>query len=73
MTGSELVGVVPLQSLLDAGRYYLEKQQRSVGLPDQELIRIAIKSLGLSELSPFNPEERVIGILAPSLLFKNHL
>jgi glutamate formiminotransferase/formiminotetrahydrofolate cyclodeaminase len=63
VTGSELVGLVPLQSLLDAGRYFLEKQQRSVGVSEKELIRIAVKSMGLDELAPFKPEERVIEYL----------
>lgn len=60
VTGSELVGLVPLQTLLDAGRYFLEKQQRSTGVSEEELIRIAILTLGLSELSPFDPQERII-------------
>ena len=60
VTGSELVGLVPLKSLTDAGKYFLAKQNRSVGVSEKELVRIAIKSLGLDELSPFNPEERVI-------------
>lgn len=63
VTGSELVGLVPLKSLLDAGRYFLEKQQRSTGVSEKELIRIAVKSLGLEELGPFKPEERVIEYL----------
>ncbi len=63
VTGSELVGLVPLQCLLDAGRYYLERQQRSVGVSEAELVRIAIRSLGLDELAPFHPEERVIEYL----------
>ncbi len=63
VTGSELVGLVPLQSLLDAGKYFLKKQQRSTGVSEKELVRIAIKSLGLDELSPFKPEERVIEYL----------
>jgi glutamate formiminotransferase/formiminotetrahydrofolate cyclodeaminase len=63
VTGSELVGLVPLQCLLDAGRYFLEKQQRSTGVSERELVRIAIKSLGLNEVSPFIPEERVIEYL----------
>lgn len=63
VTGSELVGLVPLQSLLDAGRYFLEKQQRSVGVSERELVTIAVRSLGLDELSPFNPDERVIEYL----------
>lgn len=60
VTGSELVGVIPLQSLLDAGKYFLKKQKRSVGVSEKELIRIAVKSLGLDELTPFKPEERII-------------
>lgn len=63
VTGSELVGLVPLQSLLDAGKYFLKKQQRSTGVSEKELVRIAVKSMGLDELSPFKPEERVIEYL----------
>ncbi len=60
VTGSELVGLVPLKAMLDAGRYFLEKQQRSVGVSEKELIKIAVKSMGLDELGPFKPEERII-------------
>jgi glutamate formiminotransferase/formiminotetrahydrofolate cyclodeaminase len=60
VTGSELVGLIPLQAMLDAGRYFLEKQQRSTGVSEKELIRIAILSMGLDELGPFKPEERII-------------
>src|ERR1043165_5070226 len=60
VTGSELVGLVPLKSLLDAGKYFLEKQNRSTGVSEKELIKIAVKSLGLDELGPFKPEERII-------------
>lgn len=60
VTGSELVGLVPLKSLTDAGKYFLEKQERSSGVSEKELIRIAIKSLGLDELGAFNPDERII-------------
>lgn len=60
VTGSELVGLIPLDSLLDAGRYFLEKQKRSIGVGEEGLIRIAIKSMGLDELAPFNPKERII-------------
>ncbi|HAL83686.1 MAG TPA: glutamate formimidoyltransferase, partial [Mucilaginibacter sp.] len=63
VTGSELVGLVPLKSMLDAGKYFLLKQQRSVGVSEKELIRIAILSMGLSELAPFKPEERIIEYL----------
>ena len=63
VTGSELVGLVPLQSLLEAGRYFLRKQKRSVGVSEKELIKIAVKTLGLDELGPFKPEERIIEYL----------
>lgn len=63
VTGSELVGLVPLKCLLDAGKYFLQKQQRSIGVSDSELIKIAVKSMGLDELAPFNPQERVIEYL----------
>ena len=63
VTGSELVGLVPLKSLIDAGKYFLLKQERSVGVSEKELIKIAIKTMGLDELSPFNPEERIIEYL----------
>jgi glutamate formiminotransferase/formiminotetrahydrofolate cyclodeaminase len=63
VTGSELVGLVPLSCLVDAGRYFLEKQQRSVGVSEKELVKIAIRSLGLDDLTPFKPEERVIEYL----------
>ena len=60
VTGSELVGLIPLKSLLDAGVYFLKKQQRSTGVSEKELIKIAVKSLGLDELGAFKPEERII-------------
>ncbi len=60
VTGSELVGLVPLEAILEAGRYFLRKQKRSTGVSDAELIKIAVRSLGLNELSPFRPEERII-------------
>lgn len=60
VTGSELVGVIPLQSMLDAGRYFLRKQERSTGISDKELIKIAVKSLGLDELYPFDPKKKII-------------
>src|ERR1035437_10128576 len=63
VTGSELVGLIPLQSLLDAGKYFLRKQQRSIGVSEKELIKIAVKSLGLDDLAPFKPEERIIEYL----------
>jgi glutamate formiminotransferase/formiminotetrahydrofolate cyclodeaminase len=63
VTGSELVGLIPLKAMLDAGKYFLKKQQRSVGVSEKELIKIAIKSMGLDELGPFVPEERIIEYL----------
>ncbi len=60
VTGSELVGLVPLQPLLDAGKHYLSKQGRSIGVSDEELIEIAVQSLGLNQLGIFKPEERII-------------
>jgi glutamate formiminotransferase/formiminotetrahydrofolate cyclodeaminase len=63
VTGSELVGLIPLNAMLDAGKYFLRKQQRSVGVDNDELIKIAIKSMGLDDLKPFNPKERIIEFL----------
>ncbi len=60
VTGSELVGLIPLKAMLDAGKYFLAKQQRSVGVSEKELIKIAVKSMGLDELGPFDPKERII-------------
>ena len=60
VTGSELVGLIPLKAMLDAGKYFLKKQKRSVGVSEKELIRIAVKSMGLSELYPFKPGEKII-------------
>ncbi len=63
VTGSELVGLIPLQAMLDAGKHYLTKQQRSLGVSEDEIIKIAIKSMGLDELKPFNPKEKIIEYL----------
>jgi glutamate formiminotransferase/formiminotetrahydrofolate cyclodeaminase len=63
VTGSELVGLIPLKAMLDAGKYFLQKQKRSKGVSEKELIRIAITSMGLDELGPFKPEERIIEYL----------
>ncbi|HTB06527.1 MAG TPA: glutamate formimidoyltransferase [Bacteroidia bacterium] len=60
VTGSELVGLIPLHAMLEAGKYFLKKQKRSVGVSEKELIHIAIKSLGLDELSEFDPEKKII-------------
>lgn len=66
VTGTEIVGLVPKRALVEAGRYFLHKQQRSTGLPESEIIRIAVKSMGLDELKPFNPEEKVIEYMIAS-------
>ncbi|MDR3327644.1 MAG: glutamate formimidoyltransferase [Prevotellaceae bacterium] len=63
VTGTEIVGLVPKSVLLDAAKYFLEQQQRSIGLSEEELIWIAVKSLGLDDLKPFNPKEKVIEYL----------
>ncbi len=60
VTGSELVGLIPLGAMLDAGKYFLRKQNRSTGVSDKELVKIAVKSLGLDDLYPFKPEEKII-------------
>jgi len=60
VTGSELVGVVPLKAMLDAGKYFLHKQNRSTGISDSEIIKIAVKSMGLDELYPFEPKKKII-------------
>lgn len=60
VTGSEVVGLVPLASMIAAGRHYLRKQQRSLGVSDRELVKIAVKSMGLDELKPFDPDEKII-------------
>ncbi len=60
VTGSELVGLIPLKSILDAGKYFLHKQQRSAGVSDEELIKIAVRSMGLDEISEFVPSRKII-------------
>ena len=60
VTGTEIVGLVPERTLLDAGRHYLRLQNRSTGIPKEDIMKIAIKSLGLDDLRPFNPQEKVI-------------
>jgi glutamate formiminotransferase/formiminotetrahydrofolate cyclodeaminase len=60
VTGSELVGLVPLSAMLEAGKYFLKKQRLSAGVSDEELIHIAVKSMGLDELGPFDPKQRII-------------
>ena len=63
VTGTEIVGLVPKRALVEAGKYFLRKQHRSVGISEQEIVRIAIKSMGLDDLKPFHPEEKVIEYL----------
>ena len=60
VTGAEIVGLVPKKVLVEAGRFYLEKQQRSLGISEEEMIKIAVKSMSLDDLKPFNPQEKVI-------------
>lgn len=60
VTGSELIGLIPLKAMLDAGDYFLRKQERSLGISEAEKIKIAVKSLGLDDLKPFNPNEKII-------------
>ena len=63
ITGTEIVGLIPKRTLIEAGKYFLEKQQRSTGIPEADIIDIAIRSMGLSDLKPFNPREKVIEFL----------
>ena len=63
VSGCEIVGLVPKKVLIDAGKYYLEKQHRSVGISEEEIIKIAVKSMGLDDLKPFNPNEKIIEYL----------
>lgn len=63
VTGTEIVGLIPKRALVEAGRYFLEKQQRSTGIAEEEIVRMAVKSMGLDDLKPFLPEEKVIEYL----------
>ena len=63
VTGTEIVGLVPKRTLIETGRYFLEKQQRSTGIEEEEIMKIAVKSMGLDDLKPFNPAEKVIEYL----------
>lgn len=63
VTGTEIVGLIPKKAIIDAGKYFLQKQHRSCGLPEREIIKIAVKSMGLDDLKPFNPEEKIIEYL----------
>ncbi|MBQ9138304.1 MAG: glutamate formimidoyltransferase [Alistipes sp.] len=66
VTGTEIVGLVPKRTLVEAGKYFLRKQHRSVGIAESDIIRIAVKSMGLDELKPFNPEEKIIEYMLQS-------
>ena len=63
VTGTEIVGLVPKRTLIEAGKYFLEKQQRSTGISEEEIMKIAVKSMGLDDLKPFNPKEKVVEFL----------
>jgi glutamate formiminotransferase/formiminotetrahydrofolate cyclodeaminase len=63
VTGTEIVGLVPKRAIIDAGKHYLRMQQRSLGIPEKEIIKIAVKSMGLDELKPFDPDEKIIEYL----------
>lgn len=66
VTGTEIVGLVPKRAIIEAGRHYLRLQQRSLGIPDTEIIKIAVKSMGLDELKPFVPEDKIIEYMLES-------
>ena len=63
VTGTEIVGLVPERTLIEAGKYFLHKQQRSSGIPKEDVLKMAVKSMGLDDLAPFNPEEKVVEYL----------
>lgn len=73
VTGTEIVGLVPERTLLEAGRYFLAKQHRSAGIPKQDILTIAIKSMGLDDLKPFIPQEKVVEYLLEADQQKNRL
>ena len=63
VTGTEIVGLIPKRTLIEAGKYFLKKQNRSTGIPEEDILQIAIKSMGLDDLKEFNPREKVIEYL----------
>ena len=63
VTGTEIVGLIPKRTLIDAGKYFLRKQNRSTGIPEEDILKIAVSSMGLADLKPFNPREKVIEYL----------
>ena len=73
VSGTEIVGLIPKKALIDAGKHYLRLQHRSVGISEKEIIHIAVKSMGLDELRPFNPEEKVIEYMLDSSIERKRL
>lgn len=73
VTGTEIVGLVPKRALVEAGKYFLRKQHRSVGISEEEIVRLAVKSMGLDDLKPFKPEEKVIEYLLEAQVEKKQL
>ena len=73
VTGTEIVGLVPKRALVEAGKYFLRKQHRSVGIVEEEIVRLAVKSMGLDDLKPFKPEEKVIEYLLEAQVEKKQL
>ena len=71
VTGSELVGLIPLKSMIDAGKYFLKKQNRSVGIPEEDIIKIAIESLGLNQVKTFDPTKNIIEYYLDKITNKN--
>jgi glutamate formiminotransferase/formiminotetrahydrofolate cyclodeaminase len=71
VTGSELVGLIPLKSMIDAGKYFLKKQNRSVGIPEEDIIKIAIESLGLNQVKNFDPNKNIIEYYLDKITNKN--
>ena len=71
VTGSELVGLIPLKSMIDAGKYFLKKQNRSIGIPEEDIIKIAIESLGLNQVKPFDPTKNIIEYYLDKITNKN--
>ncbi len=71
VTGSELVGLIPLKSMIDAGKYFLKKQNRSIGIPEEDIIKIAIESLGLNQVKAFDPNKNIIEYYLDKITNKN--
>jgi glutamate formiminotransferase/formiminotetrahydrofolate cyclodeaminase len=71
VTGSELVGLIPLKSMIDAGKHFLKKQNRSIGIPEKDIIKIAIESLGLNQVKTFDPNKNIIEYYLDKIINKN--